>query len=58
MPVNMCRKMIRWREDGNGKGQKRKSVSLLEKKGQLIGEGDLNVGEGESKDTLVYIGWC
>ena len=56
MPVNMCRKMIRWREDG--KGQDRKSVSLLEKKGQLIGEGDLNVGEGESKDTLVYIGCC
>ena len=58
MPVNMCRKMIRWREDG--KGQERKSVSLLEKKGQLIGEGDLNVGEreGESKDTLVYIGCC
>ena len=57
MPVNMCRKMIRWREDG--KGRERKSVSLLEKKGQLIGEGDLNVGEGESKDTLVYsIGCC
>ena len=56
MPVNMCRKMIRWREDG--KGQERKSVSLLEKKGQLIGEGDLNVGEGESKDKLVYIRCC
>ena len=42
----------------DGKGQERKSASLLEKKGQLIGEGDLNVGEGESKDTLVYIGCC
>ena len=36
-----------------------KEISVItRKKGQLIGEGDLNVGEGESKDTLVYIGCC
>ena len=40
-------------DDKMERGWERKSVSLLEKKGQLIGEGDLNVGY-----TCLYIGCC